>query len=284
MTAVQPADMNAALSAKLDSAAAAPDFVNTSAYAQGVHVTSEGKLYECAAAVSAPASGSTNPLPKNDIYDGTTTPATGHWKVVDLTTPDATLDVTSTDKLLSVVQADGTVAWSQGYNLNSTSGTTLLTEQVSAFAFFANATGEQPLSLPSVASGKVGDFILDVTNPALDSDGSTYPAAFSDAATYAVDDLVSYSSKIYRCTTAVETAGDWTGSANWEEAWPSISLTGLDTAFSVVVAKGQSLADMTKFEPGTTARLGFSLTAFRVDSLPTWQVTRLDVENGGAQA
>lgn len=269
---------------KLDSTSAAPDFSNTAAYAQGSYVTSEGKLYECAAAVSAPASGSTNPLPKNDIYNGSTTPATGHWTVVDLTTPDATLDVTSTDNLLRVVKADGTIVWMQGYNLNTTSGTTLLTEQVRAFAFGTNATGEQPLSLPSVASGKVGDFILDVTNPALDSTAASYPTAFDNTATYAVDDLVSYSSKIYRCTTAVETAGDWTGSANWEEAWPSVSLTGLDTAFSVVVAKGQSLADMTKFEPGTTARLGFSLTAFRVNSLPTWQVTRLDVENGGAQA
>ena len=252
---------------KLDSTSAAPAYSASSTYSVGDHCTYNGKLYVCSTAISTAEAWNS-----------------AHWTATDMTTPDATLDVTATDKLLRVVKVDGTIVWMQGYNLNTTSGTTLLTEQVSAFSFFANATGEQPLSLPSVASGKVGDFILDVTNPALDPEGSTYPGGFSDAATYAVDDLVSYSGKIYRCTTAVETAGDWTGSANWEEAWPSISLTGLDTAFSVVVAKGQSLADMTKFEPGTTARLGFSLTAFRVNSLPTWQVTRLDVENGGAQA
>lgn len=41
--------------------------------------------------------------------------------------------------------------------------------------------------------------------------------AFSTSATYAVGDLVIYNSKIWKCHTAVSTAGAWTGSTNWTE-------------------------------------------------------------------
>ena len=38
---------------------------------------------------------------------------------------------------------------------------------------------------------------------------------FDNTLTYAVGDLVLYENELYRCTTAVTTAGDWTGSTNW---------------------------------------------------------------------
>ena len=44
----------------------------------------------------------------------------------------------------------------------------------------------------------------------------TYPD-FSDTKTYSIDDIVRYDGQYYICTTAVSTAGAWTGSANWNE-------------------------------------------------------------------
>lgn len=40
---------------------------------------------------------------------------------------------------------------------------------------------------------------------------------FSSSSTYAVGALVIYNTKIYRCHTAVSSAGEWTGSTNWTE-------------------------------------------------------------------
>ena len=40
---------------------------------------------------------------------------------------------------------------------------------------------------------------------------------FSSSSTYAVGALVIYNTKIYRCHTAVSSAGAWTGSTNWTE-------------------------------------------------------------------
>lgn len=40
---------------------------------------------------------------------------------------------------------------------------------------------------------------------------------FSTSSTYAVGDIVRYEDKIYKCHTAVVTAGAWTGTANWAE-------------------------------------------------------------------
>ena len=40
---------------------------------------------------------------------------------------------------------------------------------------------------------------------------------------------------------------------------------------------------MLKFAGGELAVLYFTLTAFKVNNLPTWQVLKQVVENGGAQ-
>ena len=151
-----------------------------------------------------------------------------------MTTPDATLDVTATDKLLRLVATNGDIIWGQGYNLSTESSATVLTEQVSAFTFAADASADQAIVLPSVAAGKVGDFILDVTNL----------------------------------------------SANDR----SLTLTGLDSAFSVVVKAGDDLSETLTVAAGEMARYYFTMTAFRVNSLPTWQVAKEAVENGGAQS
>ena len=39
---------------------------------------------------------------------------------------------------------------------------------------------------------------------------------FSESSTYAVDDIVLYTTRLYKCHTAVVTPGSWTGSTNWQ--------------------------------------------------------------------
>ena len=198
-------------------------------------------------------------------------------------------------------------------------------------------------------------------------DSTSAAPAFSTSSTYAVGEHVTYNGGLYRCTTAVTTAGAWTGSANWTAdtmtdpdavldisaqnqlrvvakdgtilwaqgydlastssatlacdavnsftfadgatsqafALPTapigkvgdfgldidnsantsaatITLTGLDTTFSVVVPKGESLNDMLAIAAGELARFYVTLTTFRVNSLPTWHIIKQVVENGGA--
>lgn len=42
---------------------------------------------------------------------------------------------------------------------------------------------------------------------------------FSKTSTYAVGDYVVYNGKLWKCTTAVTSAGAWTGTTNWEESY-----------------------------------------------------------------
>ena len=64
----------------------------------------------------------------------------------------------------------------------------------------------------------------------------------------------------------------------------TMTLTGLDTTFSVVVPKGESLTDMLSIAAGELARFYISLSTFRVNNLPTWHILKQVVENGGATA
>lgn len=167
--------------------------------------------------------------------------------------------------------------WQQGYDLKTASSATLDNEAVNKYDFAANATANVSLTLPTPPTDKVGDFVLDVTNPALDTANFTQ-SAFSDAATYAVGAEVVYDSKIWRCVTAVSTAGAWTGTTNWEEAWPYFSIAGLSSTLEMVVPKGENLSEILSFAPGTRCELYFTLTSFAVNSHPTWKVVRQDVE------
>ena len=253
---------------KLNSTSAAPAFSSSATYAVGDHCTYNGVLYVCAVAKTT-ASATT---PDNDIYNATSAP-TNHWTVTDMTTPDATLDVTS-DGRLRVVAANNAELWSQGYDLASASSATL-----------------------SCDRGNLVEF------------AATTATAFSDSTAYAIGDLVVHDGKVYKFT-AAHAAGAWVGTDaeiaaqaltlptapsgkvgdfgldvdNTANATVSMSasLTGLDSAFSVVVPKGENLADMLTFAGGELAVLYFTLTAFRVNNLPTWQVLKQVVENGGA--
>ena len=220
-----------------------------------------------------------------NLYRFTSFHASGAWtgldaEAVSMTAPDATLDVMANGRL-RVVAADGSVLWQEGYNLAAANATSLSTDTVNVYAFAVNATDIVHLALPSPVTGKVSDLILDVSNPSLSSAAADAPAAFSDSSTYQPGVAVFYDGQIWRCTTAVETAGAWTGTSNWEVANPGFELDGLNTSFCVVVGAGKDLAEMLTIEPGTMCRLSFTLTAFRVDSKPTWSVSRLDVEQGG---
>lgn len=260
---------------KLEQEAVAPVFNGASTYFANDYVTYNGVLYKC---VNAKTTAS-NITPENDIYNASSASA-NHWEVTDMTSPDATVDI-MTGGELRVVAADGTILWAEGYNLSEDSSSTVQNWAVKGYTFAANATGEVALSLPSVMAGKVGDFVLDVTNPDLNT--TSLPTAFSTSSIYAAGDIVSYDSKIWRCVVAVETAGAWTGTTNWEEAWPYITLAQVTAmTASVVVPAGEDLNDMLKFAPGTMCELYFTQTAFNVDSKPTWKVVRQDVEDGGA--
>ena len=79
---------------KLDQGSAAPVFDDTVAYVSGYHVTYGGKLYRFTADHAAGAWTGTDVVEDN------------------MTTPDATLDITSAGKL-RVVAADGTIMWTE---------------------------------------------------------------------------------------------------------------------------------------------------------------------------
>lgn len=64
----------------------------------------------------------------------------------------------------------------------------------------------------------------------------------------------------------------------------TMTLTGLDTTLSVVVHEGESLTDMLAITAGELARFYITLTTFRINNLPTWQIVKQVVENGGATA
>lgn len=60
-------------------------------------------------------------------------------------------------------------------------------------------------------------------------------SAFSSASTYAVGAYCTYEGVLYKCTTAVTSAGAWTGEANWTavtvmESLPDLSAYALKTA------------------------------------------------------
>jgi hypothetical protein len=75
---------------------------------------------------------------------------------------------------------------------------------------------------------------------------------------------------------------DIDNSANTSAA--TMTLTGLDTAFSVVVPEGESLNDMLAIAAGELARFYITLSTFRINNLPTWHIVKQVVENGGAQS
>lgn len=159
----------------------------------------------------------------------------------------------------------------------------LETNGVKRLAFAANAVDEVTLVLPEpTIEGTTLDFVLDVENPPLDSTAESWPDAYDSTATYAVGDKASRDGKIYSCNTA-DTTGTW-DATKWDEAMPELSIDGLDNTISVVVPEGETLTDWLVIAPGEMSEFYFTLTAHKVNGLPTWKVVKQVVENGGAQS
>lgn len=240
----------AQLATKLDSEAAAPDYDSTATYAEGKYVTYLGKLYYAKQAITTPEAWTA-----------------AHWQETDMTTPDATLDVTSQGSL-RVVSAGGQTLWQQGYKLASASSATLSNEGVNIFTFAA-------------------------------------VAAFDDTASYAIGDTVAHDGKAYTFTSAH--SGAWTGNdvelaaqsfslpaaptgkvgdfileidntANASVAVAIDIAEYTNTTISLVIPDGAAIDDMTAIGGGVRCEFYFTQTAFNVNSKPTWKVVRQDVE------
>lgn len=144
-----PAD----IAGKLNSTSAAPAFSDSSSvtYAVGGYVTYQGDLYVCSTATTG------------GTWDST------KWTAANMTSPDATFDVTS-QNALRLVDANGNRLWMQGYNLETptvTSGAATLSNEAVNYvelASTASADATVTLSLPARTTGKVSDFVLDVAN------------------------------------------------------------------------------------------------------------------------
>ena len=68
---------------------------------------------------------------------------------------------------------------------------------------------------------------------------------FSNSSAYAVGDYVIYNNLLYKCTTAVTTPGDWTGSLNWTRTTiEDILATKANTSALATVATSGSYNDL----------------------------------------
>lgn len=237
------------LSTKLDQSAAGQDWNSISAYIVYEFAAWNGKLWQCISSIAAPASGSENAVPSAD---------TGHWKQVDMTTPDATFDITR-DGALRLVSSDGSVIWHQGYMLASQSSVALSNECVNYYEFPPNMTSDVLIQLPTAAKGYVGDFVLDVKCMPISAEAEGWPlcGVFSTESSYAVGDNVAYDGTIWTCVNA-HTAGAWSAS-DFEKCLPAFTLsTALDNTLKILVPKDEQLSKMFTFEPGQMAELYFT--------------------------
>lgn len=237
-----------------------------------------------------------------------------------------------------------------------------------------DVSGTLALAAPNPTAGNLA--ALDANGNPTDSgvkpsdklDSTSAAPAFSTSSTYAVGEHVTYNGGLYRCTTAVTTAGAWDaskwtadtmtdpdavlditaqnqlrvvakdGTVLWAQGYnlastsgatlacdatnnftfangatsqaftlptaptgkvgdfgldidnsantnaATMTLTGLDTTFSAIIPKGESLNDMLAIAAGELARFYVTLSTFRVNNLPTWHIVKQVVENGGAQS
>lgn len=132
------------VSGRLASSSAAVAFSAESTYSVGQYVTHEGILYRC------------------------TTAHTGAWDAAHfaeecLTQPDANLVIDDETGVLEVVDAGGKKIWSSKaaaeYDVNAESSDSPAADSVQ---YLELADSTKSLTIPSVAKGKVCDFIVDV--------------------------------------------------------------------------------------------------------------------------
>lgn len=305
------------------------------------------------------------------VYNGTlytfTTAHTGAWTGNDVSEVDIIARLAGKlDKSGGTMTGGLTMGGGNLITFSDSSGTRTMTIGINGDIFEINLYSYGRLVYTWRTPYNGGIFAL-ASDLLTKLDATSAASAFSASSTYAVGDHVTYNGGLYRCTTAVTTAGAWTGSANWTAdtmtdpdavlditsqnqlrvvakdgtlLWaqgydlastssatlacdavnnftfadgatsqaftlptaPSgkvgdfgldidnsanasavtMTLTGLDTTFSIVVPKGESLNDMLSIAAGELARFYITLSSFRVNNLPTWHIMKQVVENGGA--
>lgn len=231
------------LEAKLDADAGAPDFNSQDTYEVGEWVNYNSKLWRCHTAVTSPGN-----------WTGTT-----NWELRDISTPDATLDITQ-EKALRILNAQGERLWQQGYNATtptvSSRAVTLSNEAVNYIAFNPNDAGAITITFPSRDNGKIPDFVLEVMNPALNSSA---PAAWSSETPYVKDDTVLKDGKVWICVVNNATTGSWV-SNQWQTA--CIEIAGFESTVGILIPKDADLKAMLTIEPGEIAEFYFTFTQF----------------------
>lgn len=117
---------------------------------------------------------------------------------------------------------------------------------------------------------------ISVLNNNLDDQDSTIHDAFlnmappfSESSTYAVDDIVLYTTGLYKCHTAVTTPGSWTGSTNWQvyKLSEGGSGGGGTTNYNDLTNK-PSINGVTLSGNKTTNDLGIDKTAIGLGNVP----------------
>lgn len=108
---------------------------------------------------------------------------------------------------------------------------------------------------------------------------------FSTSGTYAEGALCTYNGALYRCTTAVTSAGDWTGPANWASATVEDVLAALRSALagkadtSALAGKLDAVKrNLLDYTSGTTLAPGTAIyrSAFAADgTFPTITATAI---------
>lgn len=131
---------------KLNSTAVAPAFDETSAYAVDDYVTYEGNLYK---AISAHSAGSWS---------------SDDFASVDMTEPEATLNIDEQNQTLQVVSSDGSIIWDEldnlRYSLLSAQSIQLVDRAINTYVL---STLSVEFVMPDAVPGKAVDFIVDVS-------------------------------------------------------------------------------------------------------------------------
>ena len=117
---------------------------------------------------------------------------------------------------------------------------------------------------------------ISVLNDNLDNQDSTIHDAFlnmappfSESSTYAVDDIVLYTTGLYKCHTAVVTPGSWTGSTNWQVYKLSEGGSGGGgTSNYNDLTNKPSINGVTLSGNKTTSALGIDKTAVGLGNVP----------------
>lgn len=92
-----------------------------------------------------------------------------------------------------------------------------------------------------------------------------FAGEFSPTSTYAIGSFCLYGGQLYKCTTAVSTAGPWTGNSNWTAVTAGTELEALATAIDTVDGKVDELAasDIANDSAASGAKVSDALTGLK---------------------